>query len=202
MKVILKKITQIIPTEYNPKSRTSTRNLKDLEESISNYGIITPILLSHSNKIIDGNRRFACAISLGLTEVPVIEYDGDPDQAYVEINSYARKVNGKEAFELWRSGGPVSVVKKRKYDKLSEFLSPQDFDVIAEHKKDPLNIVGTEVPPLLSYLDLEATNENKRKVLMWMITNNMSMAARRARKSGIYPKVIRDYIDKDQPLPY
>ena len=200
--IILRKIDSITPTEYNPKSRTSKLNLKELEESIRIYGIITPILISRRKAIIDGNRRFACAKNLGFTEVPTLMYEGDPEQAFVEINSYSRRVSGKEAFVLWRSGGPVSVVKKKKYDKLAEYLSTQDLDTISVLKKDPLNIATTEVPPLLSYLGLEPTTENKRKTLMWMITNNMSMATRRARRSDVDPRVIMEYIDNDQALPY
>jgi hypothetical protein len=48
------------------------KSLPPLMESIAKHGIRTPLEINTNGKLIDGFCRYACAIKLGLSEVPVI----------------------------------------------------------------------------------------------------------------------------------
>ena len=52
------KITDLVPAEYNPR-KISTEEKQKLKNSIDNFGIVEPILISLSdNEIIGGHQRF------------------------------------------------------------------------------------------------------------------------------------------------
>ena len=73
--IVKKNINDIIPNPNQPRKYFNENDLKELSETIKNYGIINPILVRQVGdkfEIIAGERRFRAAKLCGLTEVPVI----------------------------------------------------------------------------------------------------------------------------------
>lgn len=63
------KITDIIPSEYNPRS-ISDNELKTLENSINELGFIDPIIINNKNKkIIGGHQRYKILKKQGINEL-------------------------------------------------------------------------------------------------------------------------------------
>lgn len=187
---------------YNPEVRTKKSNLKEMEASLKEFGQIAPLVISRDNVIIDGHRRVAAALNSGITSLWAVITDIDKATGFSEANRTSRKMNGRELFEAWRSGGKLPKSVQKAYDELSTYLSQEDFDLIADHRKDPMSTARNEVRPLLEYLELEPTKENKRKVLLWMCVNNATHAARRARFSFVNKNIILEYINSNVELPY
>ena len=73
--IVKKNINDIIPNPNQPRKYFNENDLKELSETIKNYGIINPILVRQIGdkfEIIAGERRYRAAKLCGLTEVPVI----------------------------------------------------------------------------------------------------------------------------------
>ena len=81
-------LTEIEPNPTQPRTRFNDAQLKELAQSISNFGIIQPLTLRKIGRdkfqIIAGERRFKAAQLAGLTEVP----------------AYVRLANDQELFEM------------------------------------------------------------------------------------------------------
>ena len=81
-------ISEIEPNPTQPRTRFSDGQLKELAQSITNFGIIQPLTLRRIGRdkfqIIAGERRYKAAQLAGLTEVP----------------AYVRLANDQELFEM------------------------------------------------------------------------------------------------------
>lgn len=82
------RLTEMVPGQYQPRTRMDEGALYELAESIKAQGIMQPILVRRLNKgpndgkyeIIAGERRFRAAKIAGLDSVPVLVRDV-PDEA-------------------------------------------------------------------------------------------------------------------------
>ena len=68
-------LTDIVPNIYQPRLNFDENSLKQLTDSVDEYGIIQPLILrkkGNKYEIIDGERRYKSARKLGLDKVPAI----------------------------------------------------------------------------------------------------------------------------------
>lgn len=68
-------ITQIIPNKFQPRRVFDEAALLELVSSISQYGILQPLVVRKSNKLYElvaGERRWRASQQAGLKEIPVI----------------------------------------------------------------------------------------------------------------------------------
>ena len=82
------KISKVEPNRDQPRKKFDEDALLELSESIKQYGILQPLLVSDKNgyyEIIAGERRWRAAKLAGLKEVPVIIKEFN-DQQVVEIS--------------------------------------------------------------------------------------------------------------------
>lgn len=80
-------ISQIEPNREQPRKHFNEEQLKELAESVKNYGILQPLLVQKKGdffEIIAGERRWRAAKLAGLKEVPVLIRDYTKQQT-VEI---------------------------------------------------------------------------------------------------------------------
>ena len=80
-------IFQIEPNQEQPRKHFNEEQLKELAESVKNYGILQPLLVQKKGdffEIIAGERRWRAAKLAGLKEVPVLIRDYTKQQT-VEI---------------------------------------------------------------------------------------------------------------------
>ena len=81
------KITKIEPDKEQPRKRFDEEKLDELANSIKQYGVIQPIIVTLKDdyyQIIAGERRWRAAKLAGVKEVPVIEKEYT-DQEILEI---------------------------------------------------------------------------------------------------------------------
>src|SRR6056297_1101536 len=69
------KTDKIVPNPHQPRSEFSEKNLQKLAESIENFGIIQPLIVSEKDgkyQLIAGERRLRAAKLIDLEQVPAI----------------------------------------------------------------------------------------------------------------------------------
>lgn len=74
MKIELLPITAITPYARNPRKNQSA--IAAVKASLKEYGFQQPLVIDRDNVIVVGHTRFAAALELGMTEVPVKYADG------------------------------------------------------------------------------------------------------------------------------
>ena len=103
MKIVNKKISDLIPAEYNPRQLTSDQR-EHISASLKRFGFVDPVIVNtHPNRkniIIGGHMRTRVAREdLGLEEVPCVELSLTLDQEK-ELNIRLNKNSGEWDFEL------------------------------------------------------------------------------------------------------
>ncbi len=81
---ILLKLEEIEPNLNQPRTEFNSEKLKELADSISEHGLISPIIVkpmaSGKYKIIAGERRYRASKMAGLSEIPVLVKDIDEEK--------------------------------------------------------------------------------------------------------------------------
>lgn len=102
MKVIDKKISELIQAEYNPR-KLSDKQFRELRDSLNRFGFVDPVLVNvneeRKNIIIGGHQRTKVWESMGNDTVPVVELDLTLDQEK-ELNVRLNKSGGEFDFDM------------------------------------------------------------------------------------------------------
>src|SRR5256885_5165591 len=87
-------IDELRPDPANPR-RISDAELDSLTKSLRVHGFVLPVLARLEDKVVSGgHQRLVAARRLGLTTVPVIFLDVDPEQAKL-LNLALNKISGE-----------------------------------------------------------------------------------------------------------
>ena len=89
-------IDKIKPNPYQPRTEFDEAGLKGLAESIRQYGILQPLVVTREEQhteagtlvdyeLVAGERRFRAARMIGLPEVPVIIRKEEPAKVRLEF---------------------------------------------------------------------------------------------------------------------
>lgn len=84
----------IIPNANQPRKQFDEQRLRELSESIKQYGIIQPILVKKEGskyRIVAGERRYRAAKMAGLTEMKAILFKGEEDYQVSLIENLQRE---------------------------------------------------------------------------------------------------------------
>lgn len=87
-------VESIVANENQPRKRFDEQRLKELAESIKQYGIIQPIVVKKEGskyRIVAGERRFRAAKMAGLTELRAILFKGEEDYQISLIENLQRE---------------------------------------------------------------------------------------------------------------
>ncbi len=88
---------KIIPNPYQPRREFDQDRLKELSDSIRQYGVLQPLVVSRQEtvstdgsvkveyELIAGERRLRASRLAGLTQVPVVVRTGDDSRAKLEL---------------------------------------------------------------------------------------------------------------------
>ena len=89
-------VERILPNPYQPRKEFSEEGLKSLAESIRQYGVLQPLVVSRSEiekddgletiyELIAGERRLRASKMAGLRQVPVVIRQGDTNLTKLEL---------------------------------------------------------------------------------------------------------------------
>jgi DNA modification methylase len=97
------RVNELVSPDYNPR-RWSEKQIKDLKESISRFGLVDPIIVNSAESrkgiIIGGNFRFEVAKQLGYEEVPVVFINISDVEKEKELNLRLNKNTGEFDLKL------------------------------------------------------------------------------------------------------
>ena len=103
IKTVLVKVTDLIPSDYNPR-KWSKEQVEQLKESIQRFGIVDPIIANSSdnrkNIIIGGHFRLEVAKQLGYKEIPVVYVNIPEIEREKELNLRLNKNQGEFDYSL------------------------------------------------------------------------------------------------------
>ena len=96
MQVVMKSLEEIQPYSKNAKKHDE-RQIKNVAESIKQYGFVQPVVVDKNNVIVIGHCRALAAKKLGIKEVPCVCVDDlTPEQvnALRLVDNKATRVTG------------------------------------------------------------------------------------------------------------
>ncbi len=137
-KILLIPIDTIAATPYNPPSRTKTgAALRRLTESIKEYGLIQPLVITADRDLVDGNRRLAASKAAGLAfvECIILPINVDKDKVFGTVNTTSEKIGGKGWLEACRGGYKVPPPEIwAKYQELFKLVGTYGIDLLIANK--------------------------------------------------------------------
>ena len=92
MKVEKKEINKLKPAKYNPR-QISTKQYKDLKESIEKFSLVDPIIVNKDMTVIGGHQRLKVCKDLKHTEIDCVVLDLNKDEEK-ELNVRLNKSGG------------------------------------------------------------------------------------------------------------
>ena len=95
MKVQNIKIEVIKPYEKNTKKHPETQ-IKNIAESIKQFGFIQPVVLDNNNEIIIGHGRYLASQLLGYEEIPCVFVDNLTEEQVRKLRILDNKLNESE----------------------------------------------------------------------------------------------------------
>ena len=135
MKIEQLPIKDIKPYKRNAKKHDE-RQIKNVMQSIKNYGIVQPLVVDKDNVLIIGHCRLIACKRLGITEVPVVRKDDLTQEDVDKLRLLDNKLNESEwDFDLLLEDIPT--------------LDFSDFDIdwgLPEEQEEEKEIIEDEAP--------------------------------------------------------
>lgn len=92
MNIVQRKISEITPYERNTKKHDE-RQIKNVAESIKQYGFVQPIVIDSDGVIVIGHCRYAAAKKLKMREVPCVCVDELTEEQVKALRIVDNKTN-------------------------------------------------------------------------------------------------------------
>jgi len=93
MKIESKLVKDLNPASYNPR-QISSKQYKDLKESVKKFGLVDPIIVNKDNTVIGGHQRLKICKDLKYVEVDCVILDLSKEQER-ELNIRLNKSGGE-----------------------------------------------------------------------------------------------------------
>lgn len=175
-KVFRVNLSDIVPAPYQPQSRLDNfGQLKKLEKSIHQYGLLYPILVSQPDvygkyQVIDGHRRLKAAESLKWPVIDVIisEKDLKPADLFSTVCGNSLRMTNTAWIEVYLSGGIVENKTTLNQVIALESLMGRNFleDLIKKNMSTSIWILQNRV---IKYIGIDDSDTNKKQVLQWLL---------------------------------
>tara|TARA_Y100001963_G_scaffold133868_1_gene193923 strand:- start:1019 stop:1564 length:546 start_codon:yes stop_codon:yes gene_type:complete len=161
MKIVTKKIGDLIEAEYNPRQLTKEQ-FQQITDSIKRFGIVDPIIVNKNkerkNIIVGGHQRVKVAGSLGFKEIPCVEVDLTPDKER-ELNVRLNKNTGEWDWDELANHFDVSELIDWGFnDKDLAFFDEPDYDELIEQDKNKAPSIK------ITFVDLEQYGKAEQEI--------------------------------------
>ena len=181
-------VADIKPAPYNPAVRTTKQALRRLLESIQARGIIVPLVVDANGNLVDGHRRLACAKLLGMETVPVVIAQTEPDGLYAELADTTRRINGKEATEIYSKGGKAPRAHQAALQEIERLLGPEWVRRIVDERLSGQSILAV-AHSICRYTGTDASDDDWMwSVLIWLVEGHRQAMAHWAILDRMAPK--------------
>jgi len=171
MQLVTMKVKDVKTNNGNPPERTDRNNkFKNLMKSVSKVGLMSPIVVSSDNRLINGMRRLAVHKDLGKKTIKAIRHNSQSstrfDEFFLECN-IVEKITGSQWAWRYLKGASVPSHLKRMFTSLETIGGKACLQRMVELKKSPVSFsIG------LTMFRNYTGNMNKvmaKKVIYWML---------------------------------
>ena len=181
VKEIFLKISSIEPNQTQPRKNFDEDQLRELADSIKQYGVLQPLLVQKNGnfyEIIAGERRWRAAKMAGLKEVPVVirEYDRQQKMEIALIENIQRE-------DL----NPIE--EAMAYQRLMEEFHLKQEEIAARVAKSRVAITNT-----MRLLKLDEQIQNM--LIQGVITSGHARAFLSLEDKGLQLKAAKEVLDK------
>ena len=165
-------ISVLVSNKFQPRKIFDEESLKDLTNSISERGIIQPIIVRKSNddkakfEIIAGERRWLAAQKAGLHEVPVVITEAD-DLKSLEF-AIVENVQRNDLNAIEEAQGYQRLIKDFSYDqeKVAKFIGKS-----RSHIANFLRLL-TLPPEVINLVESKKLTAGHAKILVGLVNAN------------------------------
>jgi len=165
-------ISVLVSNQFQPRKFFDEESLKDLTNSISERGIIQPIIVRKSNddkakfEIIAGERRWLAAQKAGLHEVPVVITEAD-DLKSLEF-AIVENVQRNDLNAIEEAQGYQRLIKDFSYDqeKVAKFIGKS-----RSHIANFLRLL-TLPPEVINLVEAKKLTPGHAKILVGLVNAN------------------------------
>ena len=171
MQLVTMKVKDVKSNDDNPPERTDRNNkFKNLMKSVSKVGLMSPIVISSDNRLINGTRRLAVHKDLGKKTIKAIRHNSQSsvrfDEFFLECN-IVEKITGSQWAWRYLKGASVPSHLRRMFTSLETIGGKACLQRMVELKKSPVSFsIG------LTMFRNYTGNMNKvmaKKVIYWML---------------------------------
>lgn len=161
MKVVKRKISELIPADYNPR-RLTEKQEKHLTESLTEFGLVDPVIVNmnsdRKNIIIGGHQRLKVWQKLGNKEIDCVELDLSIEKEK-ELNIRLNANTGEWDIDLLTSEWDRFELEEWGVDiEWGDDLEiPNYYELTEENKDNPLSIK-------ITFVDINQINEAESEV--------------------------------------
>lgn len=159
MQIKKKKLTDLIPADYNPRKdlQPGDAEYEKLKRSIETFGYVEPIIWNkQTGQIVGGHQRLKVMQDLGYQEIECVIIDIDESQEKA-LNVALNKISGSwdedklmtlitdlegSDFDVSLTGFDVAELDELFKDSLTDGIEDDDFDVEEELKKPAVSKLG------------------------------------------------------------
>ena len=141
MKVESKLIKDLKPATYNPR-QISTKQYKDLKESIERFHLCKPLIVNKDLTVIGGHQRLKICKELRYTEIDCVVLDLSKEEER-ELNIRLNKSGGEWDFDLL-SNFEIEELKDWGFKEIELGLNIDKIENTEEQKDDSYIITITE----------------------------------------------------------
>ena len=143
MKIENRLIADLKPAEYNPR-QISTKQYKDLKESIKKFSLVDPIIINkNGNVVIGGHQRLKICKELKHIDIDCVVLDLTKEDER-ELNIRLNKSGGEWDFDILANQFDIEELKDWGFKEIELGLNIDKIDVEEEPKNDNYIITITE----------------------------------------------------------
>ena len=171
MQLVTMKVKDVKANPDNPPERTDrNKKFSNLMKSVTKVGLMSPIVISSNNVLINGNRRLAVHKDLGKKTIKAIRHNSESsvrfDEYFVECNT-VEKITGSQWAWRYLKGASVPSHLRRIFVTLKTVGGKACLQRMVELKKSPVSFaIG------LTMFRNYTGNTSKvmaKKVIYWML---------------------------------
>ena len=150
MKIVNRKISELISSEYNPRQLTE-KQYQDLTDSMRRFGVVDPVIINRhpdrDNIVVGGHMRMRVWRDLGNSTIPTVEVELDRDKER-ELNVRLNRNTGEWDWDALVSGFDIGELTDWGFDGGELGFEEKDYDGGGSDGVEQ----ATQLPPTREYI--------------------------------------------------
>jgi ParB-like chromosome segregation protein Spo0J len=142
MKIEKIEINKLQPASYNPR-QISTKQYKDLKESIEKFDLVDPIIINKDMTVIGGHQRLKVCKDLKHTEIDCVVLDLTKEEEK-ELNIRLNKSGGEFDLDILANEFEIEELKDWGFKEIELGLNIDKIDIEEQPSNDNYIITITE----------------------------------------------------------